>query len=626
MNGPVHDPVDERALAHQELARLAEAAQGAADAQELARRVMAELPPLVGAQYGVCYLPEETEQGVRLTAAAGYGCPDDPAGGPRGFALGQGLVGEAARGRRPITVDDLPPGYATVTTGTGTAEPAALVLLPVVRGERLLAVLEVAALRPFTPAQRGLLDGCVRLLAAELGALHAERAAGRARTESERLAAELAERTAELRKAREESARAAAERERAAALLAERDRALQARDRELERARQELEQRARQLSLASMYKTEFLANMSHELRTPLNSLLILAQLLAQNPEHNLTPKQVDYANVIHAAGSDLLELINGILEVSRTEAGQLEAHPLRVALAPLLAELDAAFRPGAAAKSLEFALSTAPGLPDEVVTDGSRLREILRNLLSNAVKFTDAGRVELRVEYAKPEDPPAEEREGPMLAFHVSDTGVGIPEDDLGRVFDLFQQGGTTVARPGGTGLGLSISSRLAQLLGGAVTVESTPGEGSRFTLLLPVRPPGAEPDGPPREEGRLDGRVLLVIDDDARNRYALSGALEPYGAEVLHAENGLAGIELLRARPDVDLVLMDLMMPLMDGHAAIAEIRSRAATAQLPVIVVTARALPEDRARSLAAGADDVIVKPVDTEDLLARVRRLLG
>ncbi|MFD0331733.1 sensor histidine kinase [Streptacidiphilus monticola] len=310
--------------------------------------------------------------------------------------------------------------------------------------------------------------------------------------ESQRLADELRARSEELQVRQEELQRSNAELEEKAALLADRNHDIEAKNAEIEQARQELETRAQQLSLASKYKSEFLANMSHELRTPLNSLLILAQLLAQNPTRNLTPKQVEYATIIHSAGSDLLQLINDILDLSKVEAGKMALAPERVALRQLIDYMDATFRPMTTQKSLDFEIVTASDAPAELLTDDSRLRQILRNLLSNAVKFTETGGVEVRIERAATAEVPEQARHlGEFVAFRVCDTGIGIAEEQLEAIFAAFQQAdGTTSRKYGGTGLGLSISREMAQLLGGAISVRSTLGRGSTFTLLLPVARP----------------------------------------------------------------------------------------------------------------------------------------
>ncbi|MET9697864.1 ATP-binding protein, partial [Streptomyces sp. NPDC006529] len=580
---------------------------------------------------------------------------------------------------------------------------------------------------------------------------------------------------------------------------------------EIEQARQELEDRAQQLSLASKYKSEFLANMSHELRTPLNSLLILAQLLAQNPTRNLTAKQVEYAGIIHSAGSDLLQLINDILDLSKVEAGKMDINPERVSLQRLLNYVEASFRPLTSQKGLEFDIETSPGVPVDLLTDDARLQQILRNLLSNAVKFTEQGRVRVRIEPAdSAELPPELAQAGSVVAFRVIDTGIGIAEEQLEAIFAAFQQAdGTTSRKYGGTGLGLSITREIARLLGGAVTARSVPGEGSTFTLYLPVsRPDATEQDAgllvlepaavtataEEREDTRpqaarsrrprrllvieqrsngllslvaesaaadlaagrvssrpdeeievvtalsaaeaadvlaqstfhcvvleldadgealrflralagdtalaslpvlahdnrrmtlaqqeevaqrtaaqplevlasldelrerialhlsadrpgdvlplvrsdgdlavpehsvvdtsLAGRSVLVVDDDPRNLYAISGILELHGMRVIHAENGRKGIETLTSTPGIDLILMDVMMPELDGYGATAEIRRMPQYADLPIISVTAKAMPGDREKSLASGSSDYVTKPVDADDLITRLRRWL-
>ncbi len=264
-----------------------------------------------------------------------------------------------------------------------------------------------------------------------------------------------------------------------ATLLAAQKQDIEAKNAEISQAREETEERARQLALASQYKSQFLANMSHELRTPLNSLLILARLLAQNPGHNLTARQVEYANVIHSAGSDLLQLVNDILDLSKVEAGRMDVHAERFAVRALVEDLQATFGPLTAEKGLEFRASIEASAPAELVTDRQRLRQVLGNLLSNAVKFTERGRVTLRVTASRDEDA--------AVAFSVTDTGIGIAAENLATIFGAFQQGdGTLSRRYGGTGLGLSIASEVTALLGGRISTDSELGRGSTFTLWLP--------------------------------------------------------------------------------------------------------------------------------------------
>ncbi|MFJ9444550.1 HAMP domain-containing protein [Kitasatospora sp. NPDC101235] len=743
------------------LARFSAAIQGRRDIRAVAEMITDELTPLVGAQYGAFFLAEEGAEETELALISAYG---RPAGEQRRLRLGESLVGQAARSRRAVAVDDLPPGYATVSSAAGSGDVRSVVILPIALEEWLIGVMEFASVHPFTEVHRDFLAQFAEACGANLGNLLANARTDELLGESQRLTAELQARSEELQDGQEELRRSNAELEEKAALLAQRNRDIEAKNLEIEQGREELEERARELTRTSMYKSEFLANMSHELRTPLNSLLILAQLLAENNSGNLTPKQVEYAGVIHSAGTDLLQLINDILDLSKVEAGKMDLAIEPFAVRELLEYVESGFRPLADQKGLAFEMSVDRAVPERIVTDQARLRQVLRNLLSNAVKFTDTGRVELRIERVEEAELPSGlGRAHAAVAFHVDDTGIGIDPAHLDTIFGAFQQAdGSTARRYGGTGLGLSISRELARLLGGTITVRSAAGQGSRFTLYLPLgeqvaeggaeprvlvvepEPPGlltqlaraavgemeassggspdgrseAPPDGGPaspvrihgvddeaglraaltggpyrcvlldlvgsadlapllgelaeegppvlgyggsgpppggvEQVGGLDelrvrviralggesppaagpaaagpvvagppaGRTVLIVDDDIRNVFALTAALEQHGLTVLHASDGRAGIDLLRAHPETDLVLMDVMMPGMDGYAAIAAIRADARFERLPVVVVTAKAMPGDRDRSLAAGADDHVTKPVDTGRLLERMR----
>ncbi|WP_127354513.1 HAMP domain-containing protein [Actinacidiphila soli] len=788
------------------LARISGLMQGRRDLAVVAELIMDELTPLVGAQYGAFYLAEDGDQGTELGLIASYGHPGCSDRVTR-FRLGQSLVGQAARSRRTIAVDDLPAGYVTVSSGLGSASPSSLIVLPIVVEDQVLGVIELASVASFTPVHRDFLGQLMETVGVNVNTIVANARTDELLGESQRLAAELQARSEELQVQQDELQRSNSELEEKAALLVTQNRDIETKNLEIEQARQELEERAHQLALASKYKSEFLANMSHELRTPLNSLLILAQLLAQNPGRNLTPKQVEYAGVIHSAGSDLLQLIDDILDLSKVEAGKMDIAPERLPLRRLLDYVEATFRPLIGQKGLDFQVSVAPGVPSELVTDDSRLRQVLRNLLSNAVKFTEAGRVELRIEPAAGSSRPEGVRgHAPVITFHILDTGIGIAEQQLETIFGAFQQAdGTTSRKYGGTGLGLSISREIAQLLGGAITASSTLGEGSVFALHLPVawfepaeaappqdteaaavtEPPApqvlpaqrrlmvieerrqgllslvaesavadlaegrsvADPrgavqvrtatgvqeiaaalsgepchcvildldmadgaalrildalDGDPairevpvlaHHSRRLDpdherllrnhaargkplellpsldelrervavhlmierpadvlplvtatdlreaaprpagvrgsalaGRTVLVVDDDARNVYALTGMLELHDVRVLRAENGREGMEMLSRHREIEMILMDVMMPEMDGYAAASAIRAMPGYAGLPIIAVTAKAMDGDREKCLAAGASDYIAKPVDTDVLIACMYRWLS
>ncbi|MGH3416509.1 MAG: ATP-binding protein, partial [Actinocrinis sp.] len=527
------------------LAGISALMQGRRDLAVVAELIMDELTPLVGAQYGAFFLAEERAGGIELGLIGSYGAPGD--GRPTRFKLGQSLVGQAARSRRIIAVDDVPRDYVAIGSGLGHTAPASLIVLPITAEDQVLGVIELASVHPFTKVHRSFLEQLAETIGVNVNTIVANSRTDELLGESQRLTRELQVRSQELQIRQEELQSSNAELEEKAALLASQNRDIETKNLEIEQARQELETRAQQLALASKYKSEFLANMSHELRTPLNSLLILAQLLAQNPTRNLTTKQVEYAGVIHSAGSDLLQLINDILDLSKVEAGKMDVDPERVSLRRLLDYVEATFHPLTTQKGLEFRVRTASGMPGELLTDDSRLRQVLRNLLSNAVKFTESGSVELGIEPARESELPQQvRRHGPALAFRVRDTGIGIPEQQLETIFGAFQQAdGTTSRKYGGTGLGLSISREMAQLLGGSITASSVVGEGSVFTLYLPI----AHPDwadlplslsaGPWTAE---DGaREFEVVDGEPRRVLVIED--RPHGLLSLVAESAVADL-----------------------------------------------------------------------------------
>jgi signal transduction histidine kinase len=403
---------------------------------------------------------------------------------------------------------------------------------------------------------------------------------------------------------------------------------------ELARRTSDLEDKARQLARVSTYKTEFLANMSHELRTPLNSLLILARLLADNDKGHLDGEEVEYASTVHSSGQDLLALINQILDLSKIESGKLQVEVRPVALRDVAAALERMFRP-TLAEGIGFSISISPAVPGTVLTDPQRLQQVLKNLLSNAFKFTASGKVELSatLERGGSAFGSSALRNSPqVLAFAVSDTGIGIPREKHELIFEAFQQADTSTSRTfGGTGLGLTISRELARLLGGEIRLRSAPGQGSTFTLYLPVLLPAAvEPE--PLDRGQaaekrlspdgadeLRGRKVLVVDDDGHNLFAVTSLLERFGVRVVPAQGARECYELLETERGVDLILMDVMMPEIDGLEATRQIRRRPGLSDLPIVALTAKALPGDRERCLEAGCSDFATKPIGPEALVA-------
>ncbi|QSB14905.1 HAMP domain-containing protein [Natronosporangium hydrolyticum] len=622
------------------LARLGSLLQGQRDIAEVTRMIMNEVTPLVEAQLGAFFLAdnEDASPRLRLAAAYGYVARDREIT----FGPGEGLVGQAAVTRKAIRVSTGPSTKLTVRSGLAETPPADLIVLPIVFEGELLGVIEFASIGQFLQLHTMFLERLVAHVGVALNTIQANRRTEELLAQSQRLAHELQEQSAELQ-------RTNAELEEKAALLQEQKGNIETKNREIELARLGLEEKAQQLARASAYKSEFLANMSHELRTPLNSLLLLARLLADNTDRNLTAKQIEFANTIHSAGSDLLSLIDDILDLSKIEAGRTEVEPTDVEFEEIRGYVEQGFAPQAKEKGLRFGVEIDPELAQGVVvTDGQRLQQVLRNLVSNAVKFTDSGSVTLRIAPAPPElsfesGTLAAARQ--VIGFTVTDTGIGIPDDKVELVFEAFQQAdGTTSRRFGGTGLGLSISRDLAGLLGGTITVTSRPGEGSSFTLYLPdvlvpesvTRPASNVPVGragtamPMLREAptsnrrtnsaadQLDGATVLIVDDDVRNVFALTSALELHGMTVLYADNGADGVRLLAENPDVHIVLMDAMMPEQDGYETTRAIRREHQFAELPIVFLTAKAMPGDRESALLAGGSDYITKPVDLDELL--------
>lgn len=439
----------------------------------------------------------------------------------------------------------------------------------------------------------------------------------------------------------------------------ERDRS----EEELRAANEALAQKARELASVSSYKTQFLANMSHELRTPLNSMLVLSGLLAANESENLSNKQVEFCKTIHGAGLDLLALINQVLDLAKIEAGKQDIKLAQLHLSDLADYARRIFEPLARDKGLAFQLELDEDLPSHIVSDRQRIEQILNNLLGNAIKFTERGAVTLRLAV-----PHAAALRGRLdlppsatLALEVMDTGAGIPEEHRRRIFAPFEQlEGSTDRRHNGTGLGLSIARELATLLGGEIQLESQVGRGSKFTCYLPFHTrgrsesaaPQADLDAPavagvPREESVIlrknpissaptfqaeaasapfEGLRLLVADDDMRTLYALSALLHAQGAEVLTADTGCEALKVLERHPHLHAVLMDIMMPEMDGHEAMRLIRKQLRFAALPIIALTAKATEADRDECLEAGASAHLAKPIDAERLVELLGRLLN
>jgi HAMP domain-containing protein/signal transduction histidine kinase/DNA-binding response OmpR family regulator len=779
------------------LARFSRMLQGERDLTTVSNLIMSELAPLVNAQYGVFYVTKREEDETVLELAASYGAESKDSLKPV-FKLREGLVGQAAADKRAMLLQNVPGEFIRIGSGLGHAAPANINILPALFEDDVKAVIELASFSEFNETHQTFLDQLMESVGIVLNTIAATMRTEGLLKQSQLLTQELQARQTELTTKQEELHATNEELQEKAQLLENEKKQVEAKNIEIDMARRAIEEKAEQLALTSKYKSEFLANMSHELRTPLNSLLILSKLLADNPQGNLNEKQTEFARTIHSAGSDLLSLINDILDLSKIESGTVSIELGEMPMSSLRQHMERTFRQLAADKSLEFKVDFDETLPSAIRTDEKRLQQIVLNLLSNAFKFTSHGSVTLAVRGATSgwsANHPVLRNGEQAIEIAVTDTGIGIPEDKQKLIFEAFQQAdGTTSRKYGGTGLGLSISREIARLLGGELQVRSKPGEGSTFTLFVPLQAmapataapgsaiarydnsgamvPSALPTGfevsddretlcgdpfvliveddptfasilldfargaglkgvvstagagtlamvrklqpdaitldlglsdidgfvlldllkhdpqtghvpihvisgadqvetvldmgafgvtekpaeqealarvfaglaaevkgagkrsaPPREAANeasggpravpeLAGAKMLIVDDDIRNIYSLTSVLESYDVEVLHAERGRDGILILEQTPGIDIALIDIMMPEMDGYETMQQIRKRPSLAEVPLIAVTAKAMKGDRQKCLDAGASDYIAKPVDIDLLLALLR----
>jgi signal transduction histidine kinase/HAMP domain-containing protein len=635
------------------LERFSRMLQGQRDLTTVSSAILSELAPLVSAQHGVFYALTGLEDGGEpvLLYQAGYGFKERKHLASQ-FRLGEGLVGQCAQEKERILLTDVPADYVQINSGLGSSTPLNIIVLPILFEGSVRAVVELASFSPFSPTHQAFLDQLAEIIGLALNTIEANTLTENLLKQSQSQAQELQARQEDLSSSNEDLGIQATR-------LAEQNIEVERKNEEVELAKRLVEEKAEQLAISSRYKSEFFSNMSHELRTPLNSLLILAGELEDNSEGNLTDNQVQYASSIRSSGSDLLLLLNDVLDLAKVESGTVSLAMSQLPLAELQESVRQEFEPVAAKQGVALSVDLAPGLPPEITTDASRLRQVLKNLLSNALKFTEDGSVSLRVGPAETGwSPDHEELESgvPVIAFTVTDTGIGIAADKHEIVFEAFAQADGTAARQyGGTGLGLSISRELVEMMGGEITLESEPGAGSVFTLYLPnppaepaaalsptvveAAPPAAiettalpvagpatpaeplAPLSPPQDPAGsgLAGMKVLVVDDDFRNIFALTSLLKRVEIAVVSAESGEKGIATLTQTSDIDLVLVDIMMPGMDGYATMRAMRKLPDMAELPLVAFTAKVEDGERQRCIDAGASSYVSKPVDTAQLLA-------
>ncbi|HVK82575.1 MAG TPA: HAMP domain-containing protein [Kofleriaceae bacterium] len=627
------------------VARFTRMLQGQRDLLTVTRQVLNELAPLVNAHHGVFYMAEADELGPLLRLFASYAYQERKAVSST-WRFGEGLIGQAALEGKRIVVTNVPPEYIQIASALGEAPPHAIVVVPILFEGEVKGVIELASFEKFSGIQLAFLDQMLESLGIVIATIEATMRTDELLRQSQSLTEELRSQQEELQQTNEEL-------EEKAIQLSDQKAEVEKKNKQVELARQELEEKAEQLALTSKYKSQFLANMSHELRTPLNSLLILSRQLADNVDGNLTDKQIRYADTIRQAGTDLMTLINEILDLAKIESGTMAVDVGPVRFGNLRDYVDQTFRQVAEEKGLGFAVELAPNLPVSLETDDMRLRQVLRNLLSNAMKFTERGRVHLRVFLAAPE----------VVGFAVTDTGIGIPKEKQQLIFESFQQAdGSTNRKYGGTGLGLTISREIAGLLGGDLRVESAPGIGSTFTLFLPTtyraqtreqreRPSlrttqpmplsSATTEAPRAEEPAADSagsmehgptplartveddyetlepgdRVLLVVEDDVTFAVTLLEIGRLSGFKCVVATSGVQALELARTiKPDA--LTLDLRLPDIDGWVLLDRLKHDPATRHIPVHVISG--LDEER-RSLQYGALGFSQKPATAEELQA-------
>jgi signal transduction histidine kinase/DNA-binding response OmpR family regulator len=646
------------------LAKFTQMLQGQKDLNTVTKRILSELAQVVNAHYGAFYILRQDDEAanVKLSLFATYAYKEDKTI-PREFAIGEGLVGQCAFEKERILLTNVPSNYIKVSSGLGKGKPTNLIILPVLFENSVKAVIELASLDAFTPTHQDFLSQLTESIGIVLNTIEANTRTEELLAQSQSLASELKVQQEELRRTNDEL-------QDKALLLVKQKEEVEEKNKEVEEARKSLEEKAEQLQLTSKYKSEFLANMSHELRTPLNSLLILAQQLYENAEGNLNEKQVRYAKTIHSCGDDLIQLINDILDLSKIESGFISTNIAPVHISEIAAFVETTFRPISEARNLRFSIQVAPEIPSQVETDIQRLNQILKNLLSNAFKFTEKGGVSLKVHEARRnswKSNPILDQAKKVIAFSISDTGIGIPQDKQMIIFEAFQQAeGSTSRKYGGTGLGLSISRGLAELLGGTIELESAPGRGSTFTLYLPgenmpvatskkttenikaiqqqlqmegeadteintlltnlrITNEGVESRnleivselineaGDDRNNLQINDKVVLVVEDDLRFSKIIIERAHQDSLKAIVATNYLEVFDFINRFSPIAITL-DVKLPETSGWKVIDLLRNDLNYRHIPIHVISGE---ENRVLALKRGARSFMLKPIDNESL---------
>jgi HAMP domain-containing protein/signal transduction histidine kinase/CheY-like chemotaxis protein len=646
------------------LAKFTQMLQGQRDLDTVSKRILSELAQVVNAHFGAFYILKQDEEtsNVKLQLFSAYAYKEEKTV-PKEFAIGEGLVGQCAFEKEKILLTNVPQGYVKISSGLGKAKPSNLIILPVLFENDVKAVIELASLEVFNETHIDFLEQVTESIGIVLNTIEANTRTEELLTQSQSLASELKVQQGELRRTNDEL-------QDKALLLVKQKEEVEAKNKEVEEARKSLEEKAEQLTLTSKYKSEFLANMSHELRTPLNSLLILAQQLYENAEGNLNEKQIRYAKTIHSCGDDLIQLINDILDLSKIESGFISTNISPVPLAEIASFVETTFKPISEARNLKFRIEMDSALPSSMETDIQRLNQILKNLLSNAFKFTEKGEVSLSIYDAKRNWKPGNQNldnAKKVIAFSISDTGIGIPQEKQMIIFEAFQQAeGSTSRKYGGTGLGLSISRGLAELLGGTIELDSSPGRGSTFTLFLPVdsvpnianletsknlkaieqmqlsdndgnidsllstlrvtkdgvenRAGGMEivseminEAGDDRTHLQPNDKVVLIVEDDFRFGKIIIDKAHEVGLKGIIATNYLEVFDFINRFAPVAITL-DVKLPATSGWKVLDLLRNDLNYRHIPIHVISGE---ENKALALKRGARSFLLKPLDNNAL---------
>lgn len=604
--------------------------QGVNDIHTLADVILSEISQVIHAVHGVFYLREEDDKDV-LYVKKGAFAENNLNIGRDSFKLGEGLIGQVAKDGHMYKMAVSPESTHVISTSLIDTAPRTLLLMPVYFNRQVIAVLEFATLDTFEEKHIQLLNKVNETLGISIDSVKRMMHIESLLLDSNRLTEELQVQSEELQTQSEELQAQTNELSTMNDSLAIRTKEAEARTRELALANRDIETQAREIAQGAKYKSEFLANMSHELRTPLNSILLLSEMLTDQENSHLSDEEKEFAKVIHSSGQDLLELINDILDLSKIETGKVNIEFSDVNISELPKILKANFAHFAKQKDLTYHIEILGEIPKLFFTDELRLRQILKNFLSNAFKFTEQGKVEVRIQSAALITEEMQKVSDDWLEIAVEDTGIGIPKEKHSIIFESFHQvDGATVRKYGGTGLGLAISKEYAKLLSGFIQVESEEGIGSTFKLYLPnmrqcqeniEAVQGSLAVQPEEKVNIFQGKKILMIDDDRRNIYSMRTLLESKGAIVTSGESGLECLQKLQYNTDYDAVLMDIMMPGMNGYEVIQIIREQM-NLDLPIIAITAKAMEIDRDQCMKVGASDYISKPLNMEQLLSILR----